>query len=1017
MIDSETLKAQIDAFVDEYLQSVPEQNRLQAKFILDRLRTQFLGILDKGEFDVSTVEGLGGLCDHIEKKVRFYDSTILEKMGMPDLEKDVLGRRRAIKWQCFVGHLSQVLLPDLPFSPAIIKRLSPELFKAIETALRAESEDGRTVDWDRLADKLPEEMRTLYRSEIVDCTEKRRIIDEETKKTIERLELADVVSGLSQDPKKLAQFLDLSGLKLSDLEKSRIIYVSFAGLRSKTEGKLERLLRDCEPVLAPIEVLSQVPKTTKESYVSFKVVVPEGATHLLVRGPWNRDIRINGEKEIGFDVVLQKGEVNEITMLAYRHQEPDEEKGVPEAKLRSDVTLAQVKQTSKTVNMDALVEFLKSFKEQTLEEIQADEERLKGFIRCLEESSVRQFAGDFEEGRRYMRDLIENQKSAFLVKSLKKVLDLFERINAKQYPFIREGEGLLFFQKYCAYKINEKRSDGEKNVILANEPGLGKTVTALAAVYEDEMLAICPNSATSTWIEQEAKFFGSPFILDLAGHQHGQRPEMVKERNVPGILTNIEFLRTGDSNKAAPLSKEYKRRFDALNAKKFPRRKKALIIDEFHFLKNDSQQARGVELLKSDFALLMSASPYRSSTDLCRICARIFPDDPRFQNIGAFEKAFPKTDPRALKALYVMLQPYVVRFLKSEVMPTYVSGIPLAQQPLSLPKKEYVNPFETGIGLFTLTPEQETAILELFQDWNAWTRKYEHYMPKGEIARRDGIRDESNRLTKKHALRQIVNDPAYIGSSAESPKHKVARQILEKELAGGNKVIIFCRYHNQVAVYSQMLKEMGVKHVQFTGEQSKAGNMKNKQGGQVKYLVDGYDNYVFDKKGRPIVAKGDQSSKSMSVIDHERLSFQNDPEVKVCISTYSAGSQSVTFTAADAMIKDELPEDYTEGYQSEDRIHRVEDKRRKYEVRYYNLISRYSGDFLNEMAGTEIEKEKPNGEAAAFNAHERWFKNGTYDEVHHRNLEAQRTSFELLNNGIAVDPNIVETEQSFEFGD
>jgi len=241
----------------------------------------------------------------------------------------------------------------------------------------------------------------------------------------------------------------------------------------------------------------------------------------------------------------------------------------------------------------------------------------------------------------------------------------------------------------------------------------------------------------------------------------------------------------------------------------------------------------------------------------------------------------------------------------------------------------------------------------------------------------------------------------------------MAKRILEEELAGGNKVVVFCRYHEQIRAYARMLSEMGIEYAEFTGEITRQRYKKDGDGAKIRYQVDEFDNFILDDQGRPVEAIGRQKGKNMLAIDYERLVFQNDPNVQVCLSTYSAGSQSVTFTAASAMIKDDLPEDCVRDYQAEDRIHRIDVDRPKHEVRYYNLIAQYDEDFLDEVRDHMVERELADGQIQDVSAYDLWFSQGTLDEVHFANLDSQKTGFELLNNGISVDPDLVEGESPF----
>lgn len=990
----------MDEFIDSRLNKSTPDKRTVLQFVLGQTRKHVQGIMDRtvgGDFSVGRLDDL---CEALDSAPATFAAPVLESIGEGTLEGDIMSCRQSVKWKILVDELRKIIPSDgKPFSPNVIKSADGGLHRALRSALKREFTDS-SFSWELLRKKLPDDLHARYESDKITPEERRRCLEEGAKANIDKLSLSDVVAGLRTDPKKLAYFLDIAGFNLGDEDKDRIVYVSFSGLRQKkSDPKLDRLLASCAEELTPVEVISNVPGTTDKGHVTLTVSVPDGAKYLLVRGPWNRDIKVNGNNEVTFDVILTPGEENKITLLAY-----DEEEGK-----RSDAKEIAIVQTGDAVDQDCLIDFLKALGEQSLEEVANDEKKSELFRRCIEESVIKYFVGDFVKGEAYVKSIVEKQTHHFVIGVFEEVLKLFREINSLEFPFIREGEQLMFFQKYCIYRISLARRSGVKSMILANEPGLGKTVTALAATYSDELLTVCPNSAVSTWTEQAAQFFLSPFYENLAGLPAQKRMSVLEKTNRRGVLTNIEFMRLSGKES----SEHAGRKFKLLNRRRRPELQRITIVDEAHFLKNDSQQTEGTSCLEDDFTLLLTASPFRNPRSLCRVMGRIFPEDPRFKNVNAFVKAFPHDDPKALKALHLMVQPYVIRFLKSEVMPTYDPSCPPHGQEFSLPEKKYIDPFETSLGCFTLTQSQQQAILEMFQDWDAWTSKYDHYMPSDQNAYEDGIRSSDSRLTKEHALRQIVNDPKYVGSNEPSPKHQMAMGILDREILTGNKVLVFCRYHEQVKAYAKLLDSRGVKYSMFTGEVSRRGYVKDASGQRVNYAIDDSDNYVLDAHGCPVAATGDQPSKPILAMDYERLVFTNDPEVKVCLATYSAGAQSVNFTVANAVIKDDLPEDCIREYQADDRIHRIDPHHVRKEVRYYSLVSEYDEAFLEETRSFVVERTMPDDNTQQFSAHDLWFRQGTLDQVHIGNLKSQRVAFELLNNGISVDPDLVEEEVAF----
>lgn len=988
----------IDTFISERIEKEPKEKQPIVRFILERTRENVLRVASDavGDADI-TLENISDVCAALDASSLTFDPAVLKSAGVEGLAEEINAYRRKVKWEFLISEIRKTIStdPTVPFTPDDIKNKNSTLFRALKRALKGGEENGEDFDWEVLRAKLPDDLASRFEPKKLSREERRQKAVEETNALIGRLNLTDVVSTLGHDPRKLGAFLDLTSANITDAERARILYLSFRGLReAKQDSRLNELMGALHPTLANIQLVGTIPEQTRRTVIRLTVQVPVGTRKLLVRGPTNRDININGNRRIQLELPPIEGEQNLIQLLAYDERN----------RARSELFEIPIEQISYKPDEDTLFAFLEAVKDEAFEEIRQDEKKNALFRKFIEESLIRHFAGDFEEGRAYVERLRASNNNPFVKLALDEVLEQFEEINRMEFLFIREDEHLMFFQKWCVQKIGEH----ESAVILANEPGLGKTVTALAATYDDESLYVCPNPAATTWVEQLAKFFRDPYIENLAGFSYAERERMLHSTRYRGILTNVEFMRRkGEGSGEA-------RKFALLNRRRYPARKKSLVVDEAHFLKNDSQQTEGIGQLEYDRMLLLSASPFRNPDSFCRVMRKIFPEDVRFASLAAFQRAFPANDPAALKALYLLVQPHIIRFRKAEVLPTATRSRPLEDQPFALPQKRHIDPFATGRGQFMLTRSQQEAILEMFEDWNVWTAKYDHYMPRGELADMDGIRVSDDQLTKTHALRQIMNDPAYIGEDEPSPKREACMGIIREELEQNTKVVVFCKYHEQVRAYARMLEAEGIGFSMYTGEISKQGVKKDEHGREILFAVDEFDNYRLDGVGNPVPAARGERGKKMLAMDYERLTFQNNPDRKVMLATFSAGAQSVTFTAAGAMIFDDMPRDYTEQYQAEDRIHRIDTDRRKYEVRYYQLMANYSEDFLQRMRDYQTEKVQPDGETVELPAFERWFEQGTLDQVTLRNLRAQRTSFELLNDAIAVDPDMLEPERPFD---
>ena len=175
----------------------------------------------------------------------------------------------------------------------------------------------------------------------------------------------------------------------------------------------------------------------------------------------------------------------------------------------------------------------------------------------------------------------------------------------------------------------------------------------------------------------------------------------------------------------------------------------------------------------------------------------------------------------------------------------------------------------------------------------------------------------------------------------------------------------------------------------------------------------------IDQFGRPIE---DPNGVPILELDYERIKFQNDDTCKILVTTYAAGAQGQTFTAGKTLVFDNLPQDYVEQYQTEDRAHRIDNRyNTHHDIKYYGMESKYSDSFLNEMKKRYVQKidsgvfeeildEKYAKSKELPTAYEKFFKQGTIDHVHKLNLETQKTVFHLINDGIA-DENLLEEDQ------
>ena len=183
--------------------------------------------------------------------------------------------------------------------------------------------------------------------------------------------------------------------------------------------------------------------------------------------------------------------------------------------------------------------------------------------------------------------------------------------------------------------------------------------------------------------------------------------------------------------------------------------------------------------------------------------------------------------------------------------------------------------------------------------------------------------------------------------------------------------------------------------------------------------------YEIGPDGKPIEAK---EGKPILAQDYNLLLFQNDPHTRILVTTYKYGSYGATMTAASAEIFDDMAPEYTVQYQAEKRTTRIDNERKRYETRYYHLISKYRPEFLSRVKQLyevqdiktgqrriveakdlkNFRQQEKDGRMTIRNVYQKYFKHGTYDQVQHRIIEEQRRVFELLWDGFTNEKIVQE---------
>src|SRR3989338_2505789 len=336
--------------------------------------------------------------------------------------------------------------------------------------------------------------------------------------------------------------------------------------------------------------------------------------------------------------------------------------------------------------------------------------------------------------------------------------------------------------------------------------------------------------------------------------------------------------------------------------------------------------------------------------------------------------------------------------------------------------------------------EQANSILELFLDWEGWKQQKEGLTKDRKAVHTQDDRERSTAsgndqyyFAKMHSLRQLANDPHYIGIDRESPKHNKMDEIVQKVVVEGRrKLTIFCAYKEQVKAYEKRYAQYGA--VTYYGDTlsdqiNADGYLVDKSSRQLRkfrkinefeYAIDEHGRLIEDPQGDPIKA-----------LDYNEYRFQNDPDARVLVTIYEVGGAGKNFTAADAEVFDDLGRDYTVMYQAEDRNNRIDNMRKKYQTDYYRLEARYPQAFLESLKGKCAIVDRETGLTQVVNDNDRqlqearqeeetvWdlhqlFSRGTYDQIQGYNImDVQKKEFDLVLDGLEDedDLNLLSQDQ------
>lgn len=549
---------------------------------------------------------------------------------------------------------------------------------------------------------------------------------------------------------------------------------------------------------------------------------------------------------------------------------------------------------------------------------------------------VARLAKEFNTGIRVEPELVawakkEKQRYSSLLKPDNVLTDqskLLPRVRSK-YPNLIEAMTKKPWQMPGAQFMA-----GQRRVLLADEPGLGKTLQALAAIIENDIrgpiLVVAPKTAAGvTWPEEIAQWLGeNELYFTITGDLKPEERKAIAQTVVSNqnlgvrfwVLIGPNYLRIqADVDEYGNYLRDEKKNKIIRAVREtlpelFQIEWATIIVDESHITlagatgnkKKQSAQRLGLGALKTTpdaMRIAMSGTPFRGKTEnlfgtLNWLDPEKYSSSKRWieRHYGTYRdysnpygSGFTNGDKIIdEKRFFTELKPIMVRRTKGEVAKW-------------LPPKTYggthLDPHDSGSPIAVWLPMSERQ-----------RRQYEQIVREA-LLTFDALGDEltiNGILAEMVRLKQVAN-ACLVGGASRSgvvptlPSNKIewVHNFLIERIEAGTKVIVASQFTQFLELMSGHLKQKGINHYTFTGK---------------------------------------TTSKERKWI---RTEFQKTTGDSVILLNIASGGVSLTLDAADDVVVCDqtwIPDDQT---QVEDRAHRIS---RNHKVTVWNLASRNTID-------------------------------------------------------------------------
>ena len=390
----------------------------------------------------------------------------------------------------------------------------------------------------------------------------------------------------------------------------------------------------------------------------------------------------------------------------------------------------------------------------------------------------------------YLNQLLTGLKGTEIIKNseYKNIINELNKDQLEENMEIPKNlSGTLRYYQKTGYKWLKTLDRYHFGGILADDMGLGKTVQMLSVIVdyahnvgERASLVVSPSSLTLNWLNEVNKFTENLKSCVIRGTLSERKAIIDNIENYDLVITSYDLLK-----RDIELYKEKNYKF------------RYIIADEAQYLKNSTtKNAKSIKQIKADTRYALTGTPIENSlSELWSIFDFIMPGYlftyRKFKN--TYEMPIvKKEDERAMQKLKMLIEPFVLRRNKKEVLTE------LPDKTVTVLNNE-MNEEQQKIYLNYLSQAKQELLEKIEQ--NGYERTHMQILAA---------------LTR---LRQICCHPSLFINNYNSGSSKLDQcmEIIQDAITGGHKILLFSGYTSMFEIIEKKLKESKIRYFKLTG--------------------------------------------------------------------------------------------------------------------------------------------------------------------------------------------------------